>query len=195
VALQVLGKRGWLLVLVCRACPFVPYAPSNYIFGLSDVGALTFIVSSVRREKTRLCNEFSLCLSRACLGKMIIFSIKWRKKTPFHWCFAVPLSDRQKNLTCQDRLGTDRRKRWKNGVCAQVVAATPYTFLSGKKHPFWFSLFSVSSRIRTTYQDRLGTNVEVKLKKGGGGGVTQLPLVQPWTTLRSCRASRRLRGY
>ena len=69
VALQVLGKRGWLLVLVCRACPFVPYAPSNYIFGLSDVGALTFIVSSVRREKTRLCNEFSLCLSRACLGK------------------------------------------------------------------------------------------------------------------------------
>jgi len=90
VALQVLGKRGWLLVLVCRACPFVPYAPSNYIFGLSDVGALTFIVSSVRREKTRLCNEFSLCLSRACLGKMIIFSIKWRKKTPFHWCFAVP---------------------------------------------------------------------------------------------------------
>ena len=79
------------------------------------------------------------------------------------------LSDRQKNLTCQDRLGADRRKRWKNGVCAQVVAATPYTFLSGKKHPFWFSLFSVSSRIRTTYQDRLGTNVEVKLKKKGGG--------------------------
>ena len=27
--------------------------------------------------------EFSLCLSRACLGKMIIFSTKWRKKTRF----------------------------------------------------------------------------------------------------------------
>jgi hypothetical protein len=32
-------------------------------------------------QKTRLLIfEFSLCLSRACLGKMIIFSIKWRKK-------------------------------------------------------------------------------------------------------------------
>ena len=27
--------------------------------------------------------SFSLCLSRACLGKMIIFSIKWHKKTRF----------------------------------------------------------------------------------------------------------------
>ena len=27
--------------------------------------------------------EFSLCLSRACLGKMIIFSIKWRKRYAF----------------------------------------------------------------------------------------------------------------
>ena len=35
-------------------------------------------------QKTRLLIfEFSLCLSRACLGKMIIFSIKWHKKTRF----------------------------------------------------------------------------------------------------------------
>ena len=27
--------------------------------------------------------EFSMCLSRACLGKMIIFTSKWRKKTRF----------------------------------------------------------------------------------------------------------------
>ena len=27
--------------------------------------------------------EFSLCLSRVCLGKKMIFSIKWRKKTRF----------------------------------------------------------------------------------------------------------------
>eukprot|EP01046_Picozoa_sp_COSAG06_P037655 COSAG06_NODE_4273_length_4410_cov_5.289754_6_plen_101_part_00 len=28
--------------------------------------------------------EFSLCLSRACLGKMIVFIYKWRKKWAFN---------------------------------------------------------------------------------------------------------------
>jgi hypothetical protein len=28
--------------------------------------------------------EFSLCLSRACLGKMFVFIYKWRKKDRFY---------------------------------------------------------------------------------------------------------------
>ena len=32
-------------------------------------------------RKTPLFFEFSLCLSRACLGKMIVYMYKWRKKS------------------------------------------------------------------------------------------------------------------
>jgi hypothetical protein len=32
-------------------------------------------------DKTASFFEFSLCLSRACLGKMFVFIYKWRKKT------------------------------------------------------------------------------------------------------------------
>jgi hypothetical protein len=38
------------------------------------------------RKKTPLFFEFSLCLSRACLGKMIDFKYKWRKK----WRYSHP---------------------------------------------------------------------------------------------------------
>jgi hypothetical protein len=31
-------------------------------------------------KKTRLFFEFSLCLSRACLGKVIVLTIKWHRK-------------------------------------------------------------------------------------------------------------------
>jgi uncharacterized membrane protein len=34
-------------------------------------------------KKTPFFFEFSLCLSRACVGKMLIFSIKWRKNGVF----------------------------------------------------------------------------------------------------------------
>jgi hypothetical protein len=33
--------------------------------------------------------EFFLCLSRACLGKMLIFIYKWLKKCRFRTCFAA----------------------------------------------------------------------------------------------------------
>ena len=45
------------------------------------------------QNKTPLCSTFSLCLSRACLGKMIIFSttvIKWLKKGA--WFLFAPRS-------------------------------------------------------------------------------------------------------
>jgi hypothetical protein len=35
------------------------------------------------RQNASLFFKFSLCLSRACLGKMTVFSIKWRKKGVF----------------------------------------------------------------------------------------------------------------
>ena len=68
-------------------------------------------------RKTPLFFEFSLCLSRACLGKMMHFIYKWRKK----WCFFAPLrwllregeeltpdkrGHHRQNLTC----GTERHK-------------------------------------------------------------------------------------
>jgi hypothetical protein len=45
--------------------------------------------------------EFSLCLSRACLGKMIIFSIKWRKKWRFRTCMIGLLHDARKRSSRQ----------------------------------------------------------------------------------------------
>ena len=35
------------------------------------------------QKRIPLCFEFSLCLSRACLGKMIVFSIHWHKRCVF----------------------------------------------------------------------------------------------------------------
>jgi hypothetical protein len=40
-------------------------------------------------KKTPFFFEFSLCLSRACLGKMLIFSIKWRKNGVFYLTLIV----------------------------------------------------------------------------------------------------------
>ena len=37
----------------------------------------------IRPEEKRSFFEFFLCLSRACLGKIIIFIYKWLKKTRF----------------------------------------------------------------------------------------------------------------
>ena len=46
--------------------------------------------------ETRFLGVFSLCLSRACLGKLIAFSIKWRKRCGFPapglWEVGVSLS-------------------------------------------------------------------------------------------------------
>ena len=39
------------------------------------------IVCAISCKKTRLCFELSPCLSRACLGKVIVLSLKWRTKT------------------------------------------------------------------------------------------------------------------
>ena len=43
----------------------------------------------LRRRKCRLFLELSLCLSRACLGKKMIFIYKWRKKCRFSRTHAV----------------------------------------------------------------------------------------------------------
>jgi hypothetical protein len=56
--------------------------------------------------------EFSLCLSRACLGKMFVFIYKWQlKKDPFRNSFRL-----LKRTICQDRLGTNRPKL-QEGAC------------------------------------------------------------------------------
>jgi hypothetical protein len=39
--------------------------------------------STVKVRKTASFFEFSLCLSRACLGKMIVFIYKWLKNAVF----------------------------------------------------------------------------------------------------------------
>ena len=46
LALKVLSRKGPLLILVCRACPFLPYSACNYVFGLSDIGSLSFTLAS-----------------------------------------------------------------------------------------------------------------------------------------------------
>jgi len=44
----------------------------------------TFEPAGKRRRKSGLFLEFSLCLSRACLGKMMHYVYKWRKKWRFY---------------------------------------------------------------------------------------------------------------
>eukprot|EP01046_Picozoa_sp_COSAG06_P023429 COSAG06_NODE_1859_length_8205_cov_15.172095_10_plen_72_part_00 len=49
---------------------------------LSSSAAAPTVVEDISCRNASF-GEFSLCLSRACLGETIIFSIKWRKKTRF----------------------------------------------------------------------------------------------------------------
>ena len=95
--------------------------------------------------------EFSLCLSRACLGKMFVFIYKRAKKTVFthrrgilgivwsaghidckkrHFC-AVYVSKRS---FCQDRLGTNMGKTHKKW---------PFSHHRGRTAPENTALFSV----------------------------------------------------
>ena len=45
--------------------------------------AAALFVLAAAPEETPLFSDFSLCLSRACLGKMIHFICKWRKQWRF----------------------------------------------------------------------------------------------------------------
>ena len=58
-------------------------------------------VDCTQPGETPLFFEFSLCLSRACLGKMIIFSIKWRKKVAFSYRWCASLASISANLPTQ----------------------------------------------------------------------------------------------
>ena len=74
--------------------------------------------------------EFSLCLSRACLGKKMTVVYKWLKKPVSPTGAERPLSNNAtvcclltkkknaKRLICQDRLGTNVGKLEANGVSA-----------------------------------------------------------------------------
>jgi hypothetical protein len=53
-----------------------PYLAPRLDFGLQ-------LRSGVFLRKTPLLFEFSLCLSRACLGKKIVFIYNWRKEWRF----------------------------------------------------------------------------------------------------------------
>jgi hypothetical protein len=53
-----------------------------------SVGSTVVVPPILRENGTFL--EFSLCLSRACLGKMLIFIYKWLKKCRFRTCMLQP---------------------------------------------------------------------------------------------------------
>jgi len=44
---------------------------------------MRYLVMAHRVRKTASFLKFSLCLSRACLGKMIVFKYKWLKNAVF----------------------------------------------------------------------------------------------------------------
>ena len=46
---------------------------------------ITIALSECNYKKNPPFSQLFLCLSRACLGKMIIFTIKWRKKAAFSY--------------------------------------------------------------------------------------------------------------
>ena len=51
----------------------------------------------VRSGNARLFLESSLCLYRACLGRMFLFIYKWLKKTPFNF-LRQPFVDKKRAL-------------------------------------------------------------------------------------------------
>jgi hypothetical protein len=58
--------------------------------------------------------EFSLCLSRACLGKKIVLMYKWRKKRPFS--YLTRRGERQGSV--DDHHLRKKRRGFLNGFCA-----------------------------------------------------------------------------
>jgi hypothetical protein len=70
--------------------PVLPHPPSDETVRKADLIAVSFLRTLQPRHRHRRIVPIrerhsllsaSLCLSRACLGKMIVFTIKWRKKT------------------------------------------------------------------------------------------------------------------
>jgi hypothetical protein len=60
-------------------------------------------------EKSISLFEFSLCLSRACLGTTVIFSIKWRKQMRFsHRCHAPAAAHQRHPCAARRRLKLQR---------------------------------------------------------------------------------------
>jgi ABC-type multidrug transport system fused ATPase/permease subunit len=92
----------------------------------------------IKVRKTASFFEFSLCLSRACLGKMIVSIYKWLKNAVFRRTttllgyagkqnpfFAMPLYTRLKRSFLPRRLGTDIEKVEKSGVVLQADGRRP----------------------------------------------------------------------
>ena len=122
---HVLDPTCWI-----RSC--LPRGTTHLCFqrlpGLVGKPVVPLVLSSLR--KTPLFFEFSLCLSRACLGKMMHFIYKWLRKWRFSHrsvgCGVAPTVDRpacvkqrsfvrfiwrkkESRSVGQDRLGTDVR--------------------------------------------------------------------------------------
>jgi hypothetical protein len=101
-------------------------------------------VLAIDREGFASFFEFSLCLSRACLGKMIVLMYKWLKNAVLH-------RKSFKRHRPKRRL-PHRSRPWRSS--AGKIKRPPFRFVSGKFFP-------------TICQDRLGTNIERGKEKRG----------------------------
>ena len=66
--------------------------------------------------------EFSLCLSRACLGKMRHFIYKWRKKTAFVLTNVLPM---MLAAVCPTKTTNDALETYSLASSSRVVLSPP----------------------------------------------------------------------
>ena len=95
---------------------------------LKHFAAWARLMATLLVRKTASFFEFSLCLSRACLGKMFVFRYKWRKNAVFRRTNQkrLCLSTFQMNkMICQDRLGTKTQGNPENAAVFSLTSGSP----------------------------------------------------------------------
>jgi hypothetical protein len=102
-------------------------ALAQYIFSATNQGTQPAIIGaffpSSYISNVLLFFELSLCLSRACLGKIIVFMYTWRKRTAHIAVFACNaiFCGAKNDQFYQDRLGTDTGKAEGKGCFLQAA--------------------------------------------------------------------------
>jgi hypothetical protein len=93
--------------------------------GVNRIAAPVQTLTCSACKKTPLLSQLFLCLSRACLGRMIISSIKWRKRG----VFLPGAVCRTRPRLCTPRHHTERQGALSVALSMSPLSITLYTLL------------------------------------------------------------------
>ena len=121
---QAMDQGGWRIVALLRLNPTIPYSASNYLFGVTGVAFLPYLLASgVFTLPGAFAYVYLGCLGAETLGG--------RSRTPAEWTRA-PRDDRRDRI-CDGagaararRVGSARCERWSTALTgARVIACPP----------------------------------------------------------------------